>query len=178
MLKEGMNIQNFNCNTVNGEKKIKELFKSDKNILIFSRFYGCRIAKYDLKDFADNYEKISAKGYGVLFILQSSKEIIKKAYLEENYPFTIICDPERKIYKYFEVDLAKNKETLNGEIVLKKLTKAEKIGLKKGELEGEPLQLPAQFIINKDLKILFSHYGKNAGDILPPDSILKIVDKL
>ena len=176
MFKEGMSILDFNCNTVDGKKSIKELLTNKKNILIFSRFYGCRIAKYELKDFSDNYKKIIKKGYEVLFVLQSSEEIVKKAYLEEKYPFTIICDTKREIYKYFDIGLAENKEILGEGSVGEKLQKAEKMGLKKGEPEGEPLQLPAQFIINENLQILYSYYGKNAGDILNPASILKVIN--
>lgn len=178
MVKVGMNILDFNCNTIDGKKSIKNLMTKEKNILIFSRFYGCRVTQYELKDFSNNYSKIKKQGYEIIFVVQSPEETIRKAYLEQNYPFSIICDPAAKIYDYFNIGLAENQEILSEGTVMTKVKKADEMGLKKGGKEGRELQLPAQFIVNKNLQILFSHYGKNGGDILDPDSILEIMKKL
>lgn len=178
MFKTGMSILDFNCNTIDGKKSIKNLMTKEKNILIFSRFYGCRITQYELKDFSNSYSKINEQEYEVIFVVQSSEKIIRKAFSEQNYPFTIICDPEAKIYDYFAVGLAKNQEILSEGTVITKVKKADEMGLKKGEKEGRELQLPAQFVIDKNLKVLFSYYGKNAGDILDPVSILEVMKKL
>lgn len=50
---------------------------------------------------------------------------------------------------------------------------AVKMGLKKGVLEGNILQLPAEFILDEKLNLKYSYCGKTSGDILSPKELLK-----
>ena len=76
-------------------------------------------------------------------------------------PFEIICDPQMALYRRFDIQPAKSKLGLAGKQVLYKLASAEKLGLKHGLYEGDELQLPAAFIIDSEMQVLYAHYGKN-----------------
>lgn len=176
MLKEGMKIDDFKCVTVIGETTLKEIVNKQKFILVFLRFYGCRVTQYDLRDLSLYADEISKRGYKLIVVLQSSIEIIKNAYIEKKFPFEIISDSLGKLYSLFEVKSAIDKESLASENDKLKVKKADELGLKKGVLEGNPLQLPAEFIFDGEMNLKYSYYGKTSGDILSQKELLKRLD--
>lgn len=106
-------------------------------------------------------------------VLQSDPKLVAQQVKEEEMPLTIICDPDQKIYKAFEIKPAKSKLGLVSTKTLKKMKLSKKMGYTHGEYEGEELQLPAVFIADKDKKITFAHYGKSAGDVPEPQDLLR-----
>ena len=45
-----------------------------------------------------------------------------------------------------------------------KIAKATAAGYKHGAYEGNELQLPASFVVDRERRISYAHYGKSAGD--------------
>lgn len=178
MLKKGQKIPNFDCLTKDGIFNIKEIIKNKKTILIFLRFYGCRITQYELKDFSDYYESLKLKNYNLIIILQSSIETIENAYKTKKYPFLLISDLNEEIYKMFDIKPALNREVLSSDKDKLKVKKADEFGLKKGLIEGNILQLPAEFLINENLEIEYSYYGKTSGDILNPIELIEVINSI
>lgn len=176
MLKNGIKIDDFKCITLDGETSLKEIIKGQKCILVFLRFYGCRVTQYDLREFSIYNNEFLKKGYKLIIVLQSTIDIINAAYKERKFPFEIISDPEERLYTLFEVGSAVNRESLSTESDKLKIKKADELGLKKGILEGNPLQLPAEFIFDEELNLKYSYYGKTSGDIISPEELLKKLD--
>lgn len=143
--------------------------KADKTILLFLRYYGCTLCQYDMNELAENYEKIGSKGGQVLVVLQSDREKLAAQLQEKNaFPFDIICDPEQELYKLFEISPAASMAKMMDPKAMMKAAKATAAGYKHGDYEGEELQLPAAFIVDQDMKIIYAHYGKKLADI--PDA--------
>ncbi len=151
---------------------------SGKTVIIFSRFYGCRLAKYDIAQYAAAYSKITGLHGQVLVVLQSQPEIIRDEVLKENLPFEIICDPQKTLYQLFRVVPGTSEEALTDEKTAKKLEAAVAAGIVKGVLEGEHLQLPAAFIVGHKRKLLYAYYGVSGGDLPTPEEISEILENI
>lgn len=147
-------------------KSYLEETKGDKSVLLFLRYYGCTVCQLDLLELKEIHEKFQDKNVNVKVVLQSDPHKLK-ALLDENpLPFEIICDPEKKLYQKFEIAPAGSKLKLAGGLkTILKMNKAKKLGLQHGAYEGEELQLPALFIIDKTGTIEFAKYCKSLADL-------------
>ncbi len=148
---------------------------ADKTVLLFLRYYGCILCQYDIHRLASEYDKIKSKNAQVLVILQSSPEVIAEQITKDSLPFQIVCDESQTLYKEFGISPAASVTKMISAGTIAKIAKATAKGFKHGKYEGNELQLPACFIVDKELKLKYVHYGKNAADV--PD-VSKLIDLL
>ncbi|MFR0747239.1 peroxiredoxin-like family protein [Hungatella sp.] len=155
---------------------LKQETKGTRTVLLFLRYWGCTLCQLDIHLLKEGYDKIRFAGGQVKVILQSDPENIAASSGGPNaLPFEIICDPQMALYRRFDIQPAKSKLGLAGKQALYKLASAEKLGLKHGLYEGDELQLPAAFIIDSEMQVLYAHYGKNAGDIPSVDQLAELL---
>ena len=86
-------------------------------------------------------------------------------------PFTMVSDPDRRLYQAMEVGFMSLGSTFSPAMFVKvgsALASGHGIGLPYGDIR----QLPALFIIDTNGIINFSHYGKDAADHLHPEQII------
>lgn len=62
-----------------------------KTGLLFSRYYGCSLCRYDMIQLKEQYEKITATGGQVVFVLQSDPDLLARNFTENEYPFLGDC---------------------------------------------------------------------------------------
>ena len=149
-------------NTVNVEE-----IDAEKTMIWVFRYVGCPICQLDMHEMSLEYDKVKEKGCALYVVLQSDVEHTK-AYLEQNpMPFTLILDPEMKIYKELEVEPASSKISFPGNLpkVMGKVKKAGKLGFEHGDYEGDEMQLPALFILDQDKTVTYAHYAKSLSDM-------------
>ena len=145
-----------------------------KTAIVFLRYYGCTLCQYDIHTYAEHYKEIVGDTGKLFVVLQSTPESIKKQMDRETLPFEILCDPEEKLYKEFEINPAKDKAELGGGNVAAKVTEARKL-FSHGDYEGEELQLPAAFVIQPDLTITYARYGKDGADVPTPEELEQLL---
>ncbi len=156
--------------------KLSEAIGDKKTALVFLRYFGCTLCQYDLAQYAKNYSKITTVGGKLLVVLQSDPDLLKEELdAMDAFPFEIICDPEEKLYKEFEILPAPSKEKLAGISTMPKVVKAMAAGYKHGRYEGEELQLPASFILEPDLKVTYARYAKIIDDILDAGQLAELL---
>lgn len=148
--------------------------KGKKTIIMFLRYYGCTICKLDLIEIEKQIEDFKKNNIDIKIVLQSDPKLVENKLKEKPLSFDIICDPNQKLYKKFEINPANSKEDLAGGNIKEKIRKVKKLGIKHGKYEGEELQLPAVIIINKNGEIVYSHYGDDVTDIPSPQEILTL----
>lgn len=151
--------------------------------LIFLRYYGCRSCQVDLIDLTQAYDRFRAKDAQILVVLQSSPEITRENMETGGVPFTIICDPDQKLYPLYEVAAAADKEgcTVNmtqedAEAFQAKLQRAVEMGLEHGAYEGNEYQLPAYFLLDRNMQLLKEHRAVHAGDMPDVTGYLALLD--
>lgn len=164
-VKTGEIMQNFQLQTpFRKQMMLKEAVGEQRTAIIFLRYYGCTLCQYDMKLLKDHYQEITEQGGSFMVVLQSTPENISKNIQQDSFPYTIICDPDKTIYKALEITPAQTKEELVGGNTMEKISKARE-SFSHGDYEGEELQLPAVMVVDKNLRVLYIHYGVDAADV-------------
>ena len=135
-----------------------------RTAIVFLSYYGCRMCQLDMRDYAEQYEAIRAAGGQLLVVLQSDPAKLAAQTAQGELPFEIICDPDQKLYREFDIRPASSKETMKDESSAAKFARIEARGLVHGDYEGEELQLPAAFVVDHDLNVTWAHYGRVISD--------------
>ena len=157
----------FTYNTPYGKtmtlsEKVKQ---ADKTYLIFLRYYGCTICQLDIKAYRENYQKFLDKNAQILLVLQSEPSTIAEGITEEELKFDVACDPNQELYKAYQIGAAKNKLGLASIKTIRKMQAAKKSGLVHGAYEGNEMQLPALFLLDSNMNVVYAHRAKSAGDM-------------
>lgn len=174
-LKVGEKMPDFTAAGAFGpEEVLSSRVGKGKTAIVFLRYYGCTLCQYDIQTYAEHYQEIVGDTGRLFIVLQSTPESIKKQMTRETLPFEIICDPEEKLYKEFEINPAKDMAELGGGKVADKVTEARKL-FSHGDYEGEELQLPAAFVVQPDLTITYARYGKDGADVPTPQELEQLL---
>lgn len=144
--------------------ELKDAVGQGKTAILFLRYYGCTLCQYDMKLLKDHYGEITEEGGNFMVVLQSDPEKMALDIDKDSFPYKIICDPDRTLYQMFQITPAGTKEELGGGNVLEKVARARE-HFTHGDYEGDELQLPAVMVMDKNLKVLYVHYGTNAADV-------------
>ena len=174
--------QQFPCVKVNtlykGETTTKELMEGKKTIFWFLRYLGCTVCRYDIHVASQRYEEIKEEDAQIVFVLQSKKSLLEEELKDIKLPFEIISDPDMLLYKEFEIMPGKDAEELLGgqlEKLKAKGAAAAEAGFSHGEYEGDELQLPAMFIVDKEGTIEYAKYAENIMDLPTIDELKEIL---
>jgi peroxiredoxin len=175
-LQKNDQFPDFIVNTIFGRNiKLSELVGDQKTALLFLRYEGCTLCRFDMLLLKDDYQKIMGTGGKVLVVLQSDPDRLKNEISKDFYPYNIICDPDQKLYKELEIIPAISMEAMIGPGTMEKIRQVEASGLTHGSYEGEELQLPAIFIVDNDLKILYEHYSEYITDLPDMDKLANLL---
>ncbi len=147
-----------------------------KTGVIFHRFYGCPLSRYDIYEYASVYQDILSKSGQLLVVLQSDPTVISSDIHQDTLPFEIICDPDQILYRKFDVPSV---EVMPGDDdlpVVEKTKKAAAAGFTLGEKEGNPFQLPAVFIMDRSGQLTYVHYSTSFVDVPDGEGLRKLFD--
>ncbi|MBI9105606.1 MAG: GNAT family N-acetyltransferase [Spirochaetales bacterium] len=177
-LSEGKEAPDFNFDTPwTQNQRFHDYLADGKTILIFLRYMGCPICQMRISSLRNDWTRFKAKGVNVLLVLQSTPENITSVVSKADIPFTIVCDPEEKIFGQYKVT-GGNLFQYAAPSVLSKVMEAKKAGIEHGPNEGNERQLPAVFLINEEKQIRHAYYGKNVGDSPDNEELLQLVDRV
>lgn len=146
-----------------------------KTAVVFLRYYGCTLCQYDIHRFAQQYDNIKAAHGQLLVVLQSDPVKLAQQLSESDLPFEIICDPDKAFYQELEIAPASSMANMAGVKTAVKVAKATAAGYKHGEYEGDELQLPAVFIMDRQLRLSYVHYGKTVDDVPTPEKLAELL---
>ncbi|ETA82561.1 peroxiredoxin-like family protein [Youngiibacter fragilis] len=154
-----------------GDISMKELVGGTPTAVYFLRYAGCTLCQLDMITIHEEYSKLLEAGAKALVVIQSPAEKLKDA----DFAYDIICDPSMALYKELEIAAAPSVEVLIGGSTMEKIERSKARGFVHGEYEGEELQLPAVFIVDKDLKVIYSRYAKDLSDIPDMDEVCNVI---
>lgn len=151
-----------------------------KTIFWFLRYIGCTVCRYDVHLLQQRYEEFTEKGAQVYVAMQSNRDHVRKDLesTDTKLPFSIICDPEMKIYKLLDIVPAESMESLKlgvEDALKEKAGKARAQGFIHGDYEGDEQQLPALFIVDEDGTVEYAHYASNIMDMPLIDDVLSLL---
>jgi peroxiredoxin len=135
-------------------------------VLIFLRYYGCPVCQMEMAKIKQEINLVRKKGARLFIALQSTPETIASLIKKDDFPFTIICDLQGKVFQLYGVEAGGIIKYLHPAGLIAAI-KAMGQGFRHGKFEGKETQLPAAFAFNADKIIKHAHYGKNISDIPP-----------
>jgi len=158
--------------------KLSDVVKNaDKTVVHFLRYYGCPTCQLDIRYYMGLIDKIKAKNAQLYVALQSKPETLKGALGDETLPFDIICDPDQEIYKLYDIGsiTEEARATVDMNVMAEKRAKIQELGIVHGEYEGNEQQLPALFIIDKDMNLQYVQYSVNMTDMPAPKDVVELI---
>jgi peroxiredoxin len=167
-LKMGNKAPLFKLKSFNeGIVDLKEYYKKQNVILIFSRYFGCPICQLDLNNLLKRQSEIEKKGVKILYITQSGDKVANEFVKQKNISFPVISSNKDELYKEYGLgmmtaDAAKE--------VKAKFKEAIKAGIQHGEYEGWEQQGPGQFVIDTSGNLIHAKKGW-----LEVDKILEVL---
>jgi peroxiredoxin len=141
--------------------------------LQFRRFAGCPVCNLHLRTFIQRHKEVIEGGVREIVVFHSSNgELLP---YQGQFPFDVIGDPERKLYRQYGVETA----------ISAILNPGTWPALLKGSLaknkpkipmipNGGILGLPAEFLVDSQGIIKAAHYGRHAGDSWSVDEMLQL----
>lgn len=178
-LQKGDAIKPFVVEDVKGNTiALKRMLRKNKVLLVFLRHAWCPVCNYRTHELIANYSRLKEEGYEVVVIYESKKSSLLPYVEDHNLPYTVIADPERKLYTAFKVEFSQEKmmKSRENSTMLKHYKEGMRLfGSKKypkGEGEEKSTIIPADFIVGKDRKIEMAYYGAYIGDHYPIKDVL------
>lgn len=177
-LQKGSIMPNFTFHTAYEDHlQIYDVLKG-KTVFWVLRYIGCTVCRFDVHLISERYKKFKEKGAQVFVVMQSDQKHVQEDLKDVKLPFDIICDENMEIYQALDILPAHSKKELIGDKrseLLEKDAKASTLGFSHGDYEGNEMQLPAMFIVNKDGIVEYAHYAKTIMDMPTIDEVLKIL---
>ena len=110
-------------------------------------------------------------GAQVLIVGMGTEAETARFKIKFKVPYPMVCDPDRTLYRAFDIGRMSLTEALKPGIALKGLAAMAK-GYGIGVPQGDVRQLPGVFIIGTNGSILYNHYAGDPADHPSPQDIL------
>ena len=139
--------------------------------LQFRRFAGCPVCNVHLQTFVKRHTELEHAGLREVTVFHSPQE--KFLPYQSHYPFEIICDPKKDLYRKFGV-----RSSIKSIFSLSTWKAAFQGMRMPGQPmyvpppEGGRLGLPADFLIAPNGQLIAVHYGRHAFDQWTVDEVL------
>jgi peroxiredoxin Q/BCP len=179
-LESGSKAPNTKFSDIDGtEHKISNIVKeNDKVLLCFMRPVWCPVCNARTHELIDNYTRLKEKGYEIIVIYPTPAATLKQYVTDLQIPFTVVSDYNEELYGLFQVEKDSKKimayaKHEDGKKRMKKGKQLYKDKGKKYPVKGDkhgPL-VPADFVLDKNQKLLNVYYGEFMGDHLPLDTL-------
>lgn len=162
-LKPGSSIPKLTATDISGKQVSLESFNDSYTLLAFLRYSECPWCNLALHRLAMEQELLKDSDCRIIAFIQSSPDDIKKSILEKHAvtpQFTIIADPEMKIYNQFGVTLSK----LSGikhhiRHIPAWVESVTKEGFKQHSINGSFFLAPAAIVLSPaDQKVIVADY--------------------
>ena len=142
-------------------------------VLMFLRYYGCSTCQLEMRYLIRDYPQFAEKGVKVFVVLQSEPETLREQAAPDYFPYTIICDPEQKLYRDFAIGSNPHPDQLSPRLQ-EKIREARSLGIQHGKFEGNEAQSPATFVLDPEKHIRYVWYGVESIDVPSNQELLRM----
>lgn len=116
-------------------------------------------------------ERFNEAGFNVVFVGLGTPEQAEEFRKDYTLTFPIICDPQKELYRMFDLGRSTIASAASPSLLLKGL-RAMSQGYRPGFPRGDVLQLPGVFLIDTQGNIRYSYFSKDASDRPPIETLL------
>ena len=153
-------------------KRLSSFWQHRPVALVFPRFFGCPFGRRQVMQLC--HEEDALRNAGIDVVLVSSGTPAQAEAFRRDYrvPFTIICDPDRVLFKKYALREMTLRHYLSPRMHVKTIqVLAQGYGHKSGE--GSEAQLGGVFIIATSGKVAYAHIAADAADHPSPQDIVQ-----
>ena len=145
--------------------------------LQFRRFAGCPICNLHLRSVMQRHDEITAAGIREVVFFHSPADELR----DYDLPFAVIADPGKRYYREFGVESSRrallHPRTWGAILRGAALTVLGRFRPPAAKQEGGRLGLPADFLIDRDGRVLAVKHGEHAYDQWSVDELLALVSR-
>lgn len=155
-------------------------YKDKKVFIGFFRHAGCPFCNLRVHALTKVHEEFKAKGMEMIFFFESKKNVLlRSSFHKDVSPIPLISDPEKKWYDAYGLESSGYKATISHiTTFVQTALKAKSLGLPTHMMaDGESIKtMPAEFLIDKGLRIKSVHYSERLNDRLSIEHIRAFVE--
>lgn len=146
-------------------------------LLAFHRFANCPFCNLRVHRLAERYSELHARGLEIIAVFESPLSLVREGVARQRLPFAIVADPERALYREYGVDVGSWAGVLKSLKRIDEIREVKRLGLPQGPADGRKSQLPADFVIGPDGRVLRAYLGKDIGDHIAIDEIAALLPR-
>ncbi len=152
-----------------------EDYQNKRVMLGFFRHAGCPFCNLRIHALSKAHEELKSLGFEMIFFFESKDQVILRSSFHQGVsPIPIIADPEKKWYATYGLESSVMKSTIShitSFVQTALRAKATNVPMHM-MADGESFStLPAEFLLEKGLKIKKLHYSQNLTDRIEIDVI-------
>ena len=179
---DGTLAPDFDATTTSGDTvKASDYWKSSPVVLVFLRHLGCTFCRTQVIELSRTYAKFRDLGGEVVCVAMGSYQAGKAFQIMFDVPFPILMLGEDNTRPYQQYNLGKGSlgqlfglaSLMNGFKAMAKL-KSRTLG----KIEGDGMQMPGTFIVDRNGVIQFAYLSENASDNPPTNLLLGALSKI
>jgi thioredoxin-dependent peroxiredoxin len=164
-IKSGEAAKPFHVEDIHGQSQSLQNYAGKKLLLAFFRHAACPLCNLRVHQLIQAYPTLQSNGVDILAFFESPKDKILQYVGTQNVPFPIVADPEREIYKLYGVE-SSIVGMMKGLLRISDFSEAATKKLMFFDPHNDIALIPADFLINPDLRIHTAYYGRDIGDRL------------
>jgi len=154
----GDHAPDFTIESVNMGTVSLSSYKGERVVIIFGRYFGCPVCQLDFDDLLEYKDRIREYAE-IIYLTQSSPESASSYINDYDVDFPVVPvskEDDYGVYRDYGVGNFGMGTTIE---ILRRASKARKIGKVHGAYEGRETQSPADFVIDGDGKVIWAHKG-------------------
>jgi len=172
---ERVSLDAIDCEVIlsdDSRKRLSSFWQQRPVALVFPRFFGCPFGRRQVMQLCHEEDALRNAGIDVVLVSSgtpSQAEVFRRDY---KVPFTVICDPDRALFKKYSLREMTLRDYLSPRMHVKTIhVLAQGYGHKSGE--GSEAQLGGVFIIDRSGKVAYAHIAADAADHPSPQDIVQ-----
>jgi thioredoxin-dependent peroxiredoxin len=138
-------------------------------LLSFLRNGACAICNLRIHELISKYPELQELGLEVIAVFESPVDSIRTNVTKQNVPFTLLSDPEAKLYDLYQVETSQEKVALTMQMPETQvvIAQAASIGYPLTPEENSNFyRIPADFLIDPEGNLRIAHYANHLTDHL------------
>ena len=156
----------------NTRKRLSSFWQDRPLALVFPRFFGCPFGRRQIQQLCHEQNALGDAGIDVVLVSSGTCAQAENFRRDYKVPFTVICDPDRVLFKNYGLREMPLSGYLSPRMHVKTIhVMAQGYGHKSGE--GSERQLGGVFIIDTSGKVRFAHIAADPADHPSPQDILQ-----
>jgi len=157
---------NFEVNDIHGQRLCLSDLRGKRVMLSFFRDAACPFCNLRVYELSNEHAALNANGLEVVTFFRSSDTEVQRFVAWRPRPFRLVADPQMAVYGPYGIE-----RSMLGMLgaMLRRLPRLMQ-GLRLGHSRlpaGDPLLMPADFLIDERGFIRRAYYGQDLGDHLP-----------